>query len=469
MKHVHLIGIGGSGLSAIAIVLLESGIEVSGSDRIFSTHARQVQGAGAEVYIGHRPENVSGADVVVRSSAIPDDNVEVRAALAAGVPVLKRADFLPSLTSGRRVIAVAGTHGKTTCTSMLAWILSSLGRDPSYIIGGVSKNLGSNAHAGRGREFVIEADEYDRMFLGLKPDISLVTNVEHDHPDCFPAFEDFYQAFWEFIGRLEAGGVLLSCEDDLGAARLRAQAQQSGIETLSYGLRNADYDYTAFNLAPNSSGGSSFEAVCKPRRPMDEPKKVQVDLQIPGEHNVRNALAALAVALILGLPPHAVAGALAEFQGTGRRFELYAEIDGVTLIDDYAHHPTEIRATLEAARQRYPGRTIWAVWQPHTYSRTRTLLDEFRGAFQDADHVLVTQVYAAREPLPEDDFSMTQVLQVIAHPDAAFTGTLPEAKEVLLKELGNNDVVLVLSAGDADQLNRDLAVALREKTRTRTV
>ena len=469
MKHVHLIGIGGSGLSAIAIVLLESGIEVSGSDRIFSTHARQVQGAGAEVYVGHRAENVSGAEVVVRSSAIPDDNVEVQAALTAGVPVLKRADFLTTLTTGRRVIAVAGTHGKTTCTSMLAWILTSLGHDPSYIIGGVSKNLGGNAHAGKGTEFVIEADEYDRMFLGLEPNISLVTNVEHDHPDCFPAFEDFYQAFWEFIEQLQEGGVFLACEDDPGAARLRADAQQSGIETFTYGLRNPGYDYTAIDLVPNSLGGSSFEAIFKSRRSNGEPGSVQVDLQVPGEHNVRNALAALAVALLLDLQPAAVAGALAEFQGTGRRFELIAEIDGVTLIDDYAHHPTEIRATLEAARQRYPGRTIWAVWQPHTYSRTLTLLDELCGAFQDADRVLVTQVFAAREPLPEYGFSMDQVLQTLEHPDAAFTGTLPEAKDVLLEELGNNDVVLVLSAGDADQLNRDLAAALRDKNRTRTV
>ena len=463
MKRVHLIGIGGSGLSAIAIVLLESGIEVSGSDQEFSPLARQAQAAGAEVTIGHQAQNVSGADVVVRSSAIPDDNVEVQTAQAAGIPVLKRADFFSTLTSGRRVIAIAGTHGKTTCTSMVAWILTSMDLDPSYIIGGVSKNLGTNAHAGGGAEFVIEADEYDRMFLGLNPKYAVVTNVEHDHPDCYPTFDDFYLAFWDFIGRLEAGGELLFCEDDAGAARLRAQAQQSGLRTRTYGILDPGYDYYAHGLVPNSVGGTSFEALCTQE---SSSGAVQVSLLVPGEHNVRNALAALAVADMLGLALPPAAAALSEFQGTGRRFDVYDQVGGVILIDDYAHHPTEIRATLEAARQRYPERTIWAVWQPHTYSRTRTLLDGYTGAFRDADHVLVMDVYAAREQKPGDNFSAEQVVRLMEHPRVVFTPGIPEAKDALLADLGENDVVIVLSAGDANQLNRQLSHALRERSKT---
>ena len=211
MKLVHMIGIGGSGLSAIATILLESGIEVTGSDQQESEMIDHLRNAGAQVTIGHRAENVGKADVVIRSSAIPDENVEVTAALLAGIQVLKRADFLPVLTSGKKVIAIAGTHGKTTCTAMIAFVLTRLGRDPSYIIGGVSRDLGNNAHAGKGEFFVIEADEYDGMFWGLKPEIAVVTNVEHDHPDCYPTEEDFYQAFLKFIHLIEVGGTLIVC------------------------------------------------------------------------------------------------------------------------------------------------------------------------------------------------------------------------------------------------------------------
>ncbi|HEX9617418.1 MAG TPA: UDP-N-acetylmuramate--L-alanine ligase [Anaerolineales bacterium] len=457
MKRAHLIGIGGSGLSAIARLLLESGWSVSGSDRQISPLAEQLQAAGARITLGHRPENVAGAELVIRSSAIPDDNVEVRAAREANIPVLKRADFLGELMAGKLGIAIAGTHGKTTTTAMIAWVLTALGHDPSFLIGGVSMNLETNARAGQGDAFVIEADEYDRMFLGLRPEIAVVTNIEHDHPDCFPTPQDFQQAFQDFANRLSPDGVLLACTDDRGAARLLADSAGQGYRTLAYGLERwlgrPGPDYAGRELRLNERGGFDFDAF------FYDTKLASTALQVPGKHNVRNALAALAVAHILGLPPGEAAEALGDFKGTGRRFELRGEVNGVTVVDDYAHHPTEIRATLAAARTRYSSRKLWAVWQPHTYSRTRTLFDEFTGAFADADHVLVTEVFASREA-NQGNFSARQVVAAMRHPDVHFVPSLIQAGDFLLERLQPGDVVLVLSAGDADQVSARVLAGL---------
>ncbi len=464
---MHLIGIGGTGLSAIARVLLESGWHVSGSDRQLSSLAKELQQAGATVYTGHSPENVAGADLVIRSSAIPDDNVEVQAARLAEIPVLKRAEFLGELLSGRTGIAVAGTHGKTTTTAMIAWMLAALGQDPSYIIGGVSTNLGTNAHAGQGPAFVIEADEYDRMFLGLAPRVAVVTNIEHDHPDCYPTPEDFYGAFRLFMGRLSPEGLLVACSDDRGAARLLAEARAEGRRTVSYGLASwlgrPPVDFSAQQLEPGVAGGYHFTAVRKTGRNREAPPGVEVDLQVPGQHNVRNALAALAVADELGLPLEQAAQALGNYRGAGRRFELRGEAGGIAVIDDYAHHPTEIRATLSAARARFPGRALWVVWQPHTFSRTRTLLEEFVTAFDDADHVLVTAIYAARETQPEDSFSAQRVVAAMQYPDVHYIPELPKVTGYLLEHLEPGDVLLVLSAGDADQVSAQVLAGLQDR------
>jgi UDP-N-acetylmuramate--alanine ligase len=460
MKHVHFIGIGGTGLSAMALVLLERGVQVSGSDRQLSPLAEQVQVAGGQVYVGHQAEQVLGADLVVRSSAIPNDNVEVRAARQAGIPVYKRADFLDELTAGRQTLAVAGSHGKTTTTAMLAWLLSALGQDPSYIIGGVALNLGSNAHAGEGRYFVIEADEYDRMFLGLRPQMALVTNVEHDHPDCYPTPQDFFKAFVAFVERLEPQGKLLICSDDPGAERLAFLVERMDHPVRRYGLGEAA-EYRAQNLAP-VAGGSRFELAGA----FDPAPASAVQLRLPGEHNVRNALGALAAVHQLGLPLEPAVTALQEFRGTGRRFELRGEAGGVTVVDDYGHHPTEIQATLAAARARYAGRPLWVVWQPHTYSRTRTLLERFATAFDDADHVLVTEIYAAREASPKDGFGGQQAAQALQHPDVRFTPGLADAQRALLDHLQPGDVLLVFSAGDADQLSGQVLAALQENSTT---
>ena len=457
MTHVHFIGIGGSGLSAIARLLNDSGYKVTGSDRALSSFASALQGEGVSIFIGHHPRNIAGADMVIRSSAIAEDNPEVEAAKHAGIPVYKRSDFLGSLMAEKIGIAVAGTHGKTTTTAMIAWTLTALKRDPSFIVGGTLNNLGINAHAGQGSPFVIEADEYDRMFLGLKPRIAIVTNLEHDHPDCYPTFEDMYSAFQEFVNLLPADGTLIVCAEDEGAVSLLPHARRNGVNVISYGLQsemtiNSPQWIQARNVKPNERGGFDFSALTN--MGADSASVVSVSLQVPGEHNVRNALAVLAVIATLGLPLQEAADALAQFTGTGRRFEIRGEVKGVTVIDDYAHHPTEIRATLAGAKARYPNHRIWAVWQPHTYSRTRTLFYEFSRAFGDADEVLATEIYASREA--KQEFSSAEVVSAMPHSSARYSGSLEATTNYLLEHLRLGDILIILSAGDADQISTEV-------------
>jgi UDP-N-acetylmuramate--alanine ligase len=465
-RHVHFIGIGGTGLSAIATVLLERGETISGSDRQTSEITRRLEESGMTVYIGHRSENVAGAELVIRSSAIRDDNVEVQAARKAGIPVLKRADFLAYLTDQQRPIAVAGTHGKTTTTALITWLMNQLGRDPSYVIGSVARNLGKSAHAGKGEYFVIEADEYDRMFLGLKPWIAIVTNVEHDHPDCYPTREDFQQAFEAFVSRLVKGGTLVINIDDPGSAQLLEKSKSNKFRSFTYSLRDLSADYFAGNTQPASGGGFAFDLFIHGEKVTEK-----IQLKIPGLHNVSNALAALGVIDLLGLPMEKAVRACETFEGTGRRFEMRGVAGEVSIIDDYAHHPTEIRSTLAAARARYPDRRIWAVWQPHTFSRTRVLLDEFSAAFQDADKVLVTEIFAARENLPANGFSGLNAAQAISKMKESseeivfFEPTILDAVQFLVNGVQPGDVVLVLSAGDADQISAQLLDRLKETKR----
>ncbi|MEW6400863.1 MAG: UDP-N-acetylmuramate--L-alanine ligase [Chloroflexota bacterium] len=454
MTRVHFIGIGGSGLSAIARLLKESGYTVTGSDRVPSQFALDLQNDGVTVFIGHHPRNVTGADWVVRSSAVTDDNPEVEAAKRAGIPVYKRSDFLGQLMANKTGIAVAGTHGKTTTTAMIGWVLYMLGRDPSFIIGGTMKNLNTNARAGKGEPFVIEADEYDRMFLGLKPQIEVITNLEHDHPDIYPTFDEMYSAFQKFVDLLPPDGTLIASAEDEGAATLMSYARRKSRSVVSYSLQsemtiNAPQWMQARSIKPNERGGYNFTAMTNMAD--SAAATVYVSLQVPGEHNVRNALATLGVVASLGMSIQLAAEALNQFKGTGRRFDVRGEKHGVIVVDDYAHHPTEIKATLAAARSRYPNHRIWAVWQPHTYSRTQTLFYEFTRAFTDANHVLVTDIYAAREKT--QSFSSAEVVSAMPHPSAKFTGTLENTTKHLLKHLRSGDVLLVLSAGDADQIS----------------
>jgi len=460
MKHVHLIGIGGTGLSAIAKVLLESGYEVTGSDREYSELAKAVERNGAHVFVGHRSENITGADVIVRSSAIPDTNPEVIAGIEAGIPVLKRKEFLGTLTQGYRVIAVAGTHGKTTTTSMLAWMLSELGRDPSFIVGGVVTNLETNAHAGKGEDFVIEADEYDRMFLGLTPEIAVITNVEHDHPDIYPLEEDFRQAFRDFVECVLPGGVVIGYGDHPQTAKLLDDAAALERIVYRFGFDLRKNDYCARHVQINHDGdGYRFDMV----RGTDV--LTEVALHIPGLHNVLNALAALVVVDVLSLPLDKAAMALEKFKGAERRFEIRGEVNGVVVVDDYAHHPTEILATIQAAKSRFPQRRLWVLWQPHTYSRTVELFDQFRSALQHAEHLVVMDIFAAREDKPEG-FSIGKLVRDLHHPDVHLMPGIPEAAGFLSQVLVPGDVLLVMSAGDAIDVSKRVLRTLTDKRLT---
>ncbi len=464
--HIHLIGIGGAGLSAIAALLLEQGFTVTGSDQRPNEATAELTARGATVYRGHHAGNVKGAHIVLASSAVPEENAEIIAAQAAGIPVLKRAEFLGPLMEGQHGIGVAGSHGKTTTTGLITIILLRAGLDPSFIVGGrlpvgpaegfTTSAIG--ARAGKG-PFVIEADEYDGMFLGLRLEIAVVTNVEWDHVDCYPTPLAFAKAFQDFVAQLPTWGLLVVCADDAGALAL-TQAAPPGVQIATYGL-SPDADWQARNLRPTALGG--FDAEVWVRGGDGVPVKA-TDLQfsIPGRHNIRNALAALAVASWHGIPPKRAALMLRDFHGAGRRFELIGEEGGVIVIDDYAHHPTEIAATLSAARMRWPTRRVWAVFQPHTYSRTKALLNDFAGSFDDADQVIVLDIYPAREKI---DLGMhsSQIVERMDHPSAMCIPDIEGAAAYLLERVEPDDVVITMSAGDGNQVGRLLLDALQAR------
>ena len=447
-KKVHFVGIGGAGLSAVARVLMEHGAVVSGSDLALSPVAQALSRDGARVVVGHREENVAGVDLVVRSSAVPLANAEVQAARDAGIPVLSRPEFLAQLMDGSMGIAVAGTHGKTTTTAMIASILLAAGRDPTFIVGGVVSGLETNARAGEGELFIIEADEYDRTFLSLKPNVAVVTIVEHDHPDCYPTFTDFRAAFEEFVALVPPDGLLAVCWDDPVARELGESRRAAGAAVVFFGLGKGA-GWRAEDVRPNFAGGVDFLAI------HDEQMLGLVRLRVPGAHNAANAVAALAVADFLNVPFEVARAALAEFHGVGRRFEVKGEARGITVVDDYGHHPTEIRVTLRAARSRFGDRSVWAVWQPHTYSRTKMLLADFSRAFDDADHVIVLPIYAARE---KDTLGIcsADVVTAMWHPDAYGVESLDEAVTCLGTKVRAGDVVLIFSAGDGNRVGERL-------------
>ena len=455
-KHIFFIGIGGYGLSAIARFMHESGYAVSGSDRQLSPLAYELRNLGITVYEGHAADHIVGIDVVVKSSAIPDDNAEILAARKAGIPVLKRSEFLGEIMEKNIGIAVAGTHGKTTTSAMISWVLAGLDLDPSYIIGGVPKNLGVNAHTGKGKFFVIEADEYDRMFLGLKPFVEVITNIEHDHPDCFPSETDYFQAFLAFTKRVHPQGFITICGDEVGNKNLMKNC--ADCRFISYGINDGN-EYQAINLKINPEGCYNFEII---HHGSNEIRNLgPVELTVPGIHNVKNALAAIVVTDQYKLDLVRTSRLLHQFNGTGRRFDLHGIYNDITLVDDYAHHPSEIKATLQAAKDKFPNKNLWVVWQPHTFSRTKTLQDLFAQSFNQADHVIISEVFASREAYGE--ISGAVIAKMINHPDVKFIASIPEITTYLTNQLVPNDVLIVLSAGDADQINQNLSIALFRK------
>lgn len=447
MQRVHFIGIGGTGISAIALYLLEKGWPVSGSDLNSSRYFTAVTSRGAVTRLGHHPDLALQADLVVRSSAVKDDDPEVQAARTAGIPVVKRADFLPVLTAGQRVLAVAGSHGKTTTTGMVITLLTALGQDPSYILGAEVKNLGCNAHAGRDDLLVIEADEYDYMFLGLTPEVSVITNIEHDHPDFFPTPEDYLSAFIRYSDQTQPFGSLIVCGDDAGVQQLIARKVRPDLKLSTYGFEPGNkfqailphWDGQVNHFTLNASRGSSGTET-----------QGEYTVGLPGRHNILNACAALLAVQALGLNPQAAATALSHYGGTERRFEKVFDQHGTVIINDYAHHPTQISATTAAARDEFPGKTLWVIWEPHTFSRTERLQNAFVRSLDEADQVIITRIYAAREA--SDGYS-PETIAALLPGKAVYIPEFDALADALLPRLHGQDVILVLSAGKGPQIS----------------
>lgn len=456
--RVHLLGIGGTGLSAIAKVLLQLGVQVSGSDRQVSAELDQLAAMGALIFHSQVAANLldlepdARPDVVLLSSAVAASNPEWQAAQTLGLPLVKRSEFLPALLANRRLIAVAGTHGKTTTTAMTVQILRRAGIDCGYIIGAEVPVYGNGA-AGSAPEFVLEADEYDHMFLGLRPQVAVITNVEWDHPDCYPTPASFRRAFMQFSDNVDRDGVIIACVDDPGATHVHDYAPTRGPRWLLYGTQRAA-DLRAINL--RTTAGEGIQADLE----WWNAPSGHLQLAVAGVHNVRNALAALAVAATCDIPTPKALAALADYQGSARRFEWKGAEAGVTVIDDYAHHPTEVTATLAAARQRYPDQRIWAVFQPHTYSRTRHMLYQMGESFDAADEVIVLDIYAARE-VDDGSVNATELVAASPHRSIRHIAELGEAAAWLKLHVAAGDVVLTLGAGDGYRVGEQLLAMLR--------
>ena len=435
---IHIIGIGGTGMSPIAVVLHESGATVTGSDRSESGYTADLRSRGIRVSVPQKAENITDPDIVFYSSAIHDDNPELAEARKRGIPTLKRREFLSMMLSGRKTIAIAGSHGKSTTTAMMIWVFQQLGLEPGFVVGSKMKDLKRNAAFGHSEWFIIEADEYDNMFLGLDPYTAVLTKVEYDHPDCFPTEELYLKAFESFLGKTQPDGLILLNGDDPKQGRIPYSDQ---VTVRRYGL-NENCDFCAKDPKVGRNGCYTFDFCWGDR-------SVPAALQIPGLHNVYNAAAVLGVCAYYGLDVHKAAEALSGFHGIERRFEIVADRNGITLIDDYAHHPTEIRATLKAAREYFPERKIWAVWQPHTFSRTQSLLKEFSESFGDADEVIITDIFAARETY--SGFGIDDVMRSVRHASVHHLGTNADVAAYLAENLKAGDVVVTLSAGDANR------------------
>ena len=458
VREVHIVGIGGAGMSAIARVLQGKGLRVHGSDQRQSPLIDTLKAEGIPVALGHAAANLGQADLVLISSAVHEDNAEVQAAKRQGIRVLDRPQFLGALTTGYDVIAIAGAHGKTTVTGMTTLLLLEAGLDPTYIVGGVMADLGTNGHAGTGKHFVIEADEYRSTFLALKPAIAIVTNVEFDHPDSFPSARFVRMAFGNFVDNIRADGTLIACNDDELAHAIAASYHANGGNLMLYGQNEGiGLTWRAVDIRANEQGGVSFTALLGTQTVGD------IHLRIPGDYNAVNALAVLGVAEVLGIKWAVARAALERFSGTARRFEVLGDVDGIVVIDDYAHHPTQIRNVLQAARQRYPGRRIVAAWEPHTFSRIKALHADFMTAFADADQVYVLPIYAAREVSDgtlTSDILAQQIRELGAHPAVDAFATLEEAIFRLTGQAQTGDVILMLGAGNEYIVGKRLVMEL---------
>jgi len=451
VKNIHFIGIGGAGMSGIAEVLLNLGYKVTGSDIKDSETTARLRGLGGEIYIGHKAENVSGAHVVVVSSAVKKDNVEVISAKEKSIPVIPRAEMLAELMRLKYGIAVAGAHGKTTTTSMVATVLAKGGLDPTVVIGGKLNSLGSNAKLGQGEFLVAEADESDGSFLKLTPTIAVVTTIDKEHLDHYGTMEELKMAFISFVNKIPFYGLSVLCLDD---PHIREIVQRIEKRYLSYGL--------SLNQVQGKSGltatkihleglGSRFEVL------LEGESLGFFELTIPGIHNVSNSLAAIGVGIELGIDIETIKDALKNFSGVERRFQVKGDVKGIIFVDDYGHHPTEIKATLSAAKAGWDRRLV-VLFQPHRYTRTRDLLQEFFTAFDQADRVIITEIYPAGEN-PIDGISASLIYDGIRREGRCEAVYIPDREAIisdLLQSLRPGDTFLTLGAGDVWKIGEEL-------------
>jgi UDP-N-acetylmuramate--alanine ligase len=438
-KKLHFIGIGGAGMSGLARIALTHGAAVSGSDEKDSSVLAALSALGATVFSSHKAEQVQGADLVIYSNAISQANSERVAAEKLNIPIYTRAQALALLMSESTSIAVAGTHGKTTTSSMLTVALQACGADPSFAIGGTISASGSNAHRGTGQYFVAEADESDGSFIEYKPFGAIVTNVEHDHVDYFATPADVTAAFEEFARTISPDGFLVYCADDPGSLALGRSAK--GVVAISYG-ENAESDLHIDQIELGAKGSRA--------RALWKGKSIgHLELNVPGRHNIDNAAAALAVGLHLGLPTAGLLAGLASFAGTGRRFELKGTVHGIRIIDDYGHHPTEIRVTLDAARRYAGDGRLLVIFQPHRYSRTQAFMSDFAAALSLADDVILLEVYAASEK-PIAGVSSEVITQSMTN--GKYIPNFVEATDTVIEMAKPGDVIMTLGAGDVSSL-----------------
>jgi len=449
---VHLVGIGGMHMSAIGQLLREKGVAVTGSDLRRSAFTERLEEMGATVFEGHDAANLGNPTLVVTTAAASDDNPELSEARRRGIPVILRAEMVARLMEGKRVVAVAGAHGKTTTSSLIAFILREAGLRPMYLLGGESVDLAGHAAWGEGDICVVEADEYKRAFHEYSPEVAVITNVEADHLDYYGTAEAYTEAFVVFARRVKPGGLLLACADDPGARAVSEMAEDLPLRTEWYGLEGTRY-WLATNVRMDERG-ATFD-VQRGGGPVGE-----IRVRLPGRHFVLDALAAAAVCLELGVPFTVVAEAAARFQGARRRFETVGEAGGVVVMDDYAHHPTEVRATVATARQRFPGRRLIGVYQPHTYSRISYLWDEWTRCWEGLDALVVLETYAAREaPLPGR--GARDLAAAITRPAASYAADFDDAARQAAALAKPGDVVFTIGAGDVVEVGPKILEALR--------
>jgi UDP-N-acetylmuramate--alanine ligase len=452
-KHIHFIGIGGIGMSAIAQILLQGGNRISGSDLKENSITDKLKGLGARIHIGHHKDNIKDADAVVYSSAIKSDNPEITAAIERHIPVLKRAQLLQELMEDKKSITVAGAHGKTTTTSMISCLLTSAGLNPTVATGGVVCTSGTNAWTGDGKYFVAELDESDGSFLYFHPFISVVTNIDYEHVDYYGDWHSILTAYEKFIYQTQKDGWLFACGDDF---RLREILNQYRHKKMTFGLA-PDNDVHASNIRLEKFS-SQFTCVCKNKKMGD------IALNVFGSHNVSNSLAAVCVGLELGIDFDRIKEGLAQYRGVQRRFQVKHQINDVIIIEDYGHHPTEIKVTLEAARSVGPHRLV-VVFQPHRYTRTKLLLEEFGKSFTNSDYLIVTDIYAASEAPIEgvSGENISEKVKASGHKQAHY---LKKDKiiENLLKVVKPQDLVIFLGAGDIGRMTDELAEELKKNS-----